>query len=252
MSLYEIKHHANIVDVAVSEHGPDVGIALVDRTTLSFYQWDLKSKITAMPYLIASTELKLGDGFPRQILFLNQFEVLVLASNTQGCWLHTYLLTPTNDWTSIVHVKDISSPPMKSIVPCLPIITQSLYLHLFSGEITAGTAILDSIQDPTGNWKAFLTVFPKQTIDVKVVDFHNESDDRKGQLSDSNHDRSIAFGLTSNGSLYANTRRLAKDCTSFLVTPAHLIFTTSQHLLKFVHMTNVEGEHSPPSHTRVS
>lgn len=50
------------------------------------------------------------------------------------------------------------------------------------------------------------------------------------------------FSLTDNGSLLVDERRLVKNCTSFLVTPAHLIFTTSQHLLKFVHMTDcLEG-----------
>ena len=41
--------------------------------------------------------------------------------------------------------------------------------------------------------------------------------------------------------MYANKRVLAKNCTSFLVTPSHLLFTTSQHLLKFVHLNRVDG-----------
>lgn len=49
----------------------------------------------------------------------------------------------------------------------------------------------------------------------------------------------IAFGLTSGGALYANDRLLTRNCTSMITTPAHLIFTTSQHLLKFVHLTSV-------------
>ncbi|KAL8995173.1 MAG: hypothetical protein Q9188_006876, partial [Gyalolechia gomerana] len=44
------------------------------------------------------------------------------------------------------------------------------------------------------------------------------------------------FNLTENGSLVANGRTLARGCTSYLVTPSHLIFTTSQHLLKFMHI----------------
>ena len=47
--------------------------------------------------------------------------------------------------------------------------------------------------------------------------------------------------MTRTGALYANRRLLAKNCTSFILTPAHIIFTTTQHLLKFVHITNVEG-----------
>ncbi|KAI4115469.1 MAG: hypothetical protein LQ345_003927 [Seirophora villosa] len=44
------------------------------------------------------------------------------------------------------------------------------------------------------------------------------------------------YKMTENGSLLANGKVLARGCTSYLVTPSHLIFTTSQHLLKFVHL----------------
>lgn len=49
-------------------------------------------------------------------------------------------------------------------------------------------------------------------------------------------DSIIAFGLSRGGHLYANSRLLAKNCTSFIVTPDHLIFTTNNHLVKYVHL----------------
>lgn len=53
----------------------------------------------------------------------------------------------------------------------------------------------------------------------------------------------VAFGLSRNGHMYANSRLLAKNCTSFITTPSHLIFTTNNHLVKFVHLSaNVEGK----------
>lgn len=52
----------------------------------------------------------------------------------------------------------------------------------------------------------------------------------------------VAFGLSRGGHIYANSRSLAKNCTSFIITPSHLIFTTSNHLVKYVHLTaDVEG-----------
>ena len=47
--------------------------------------------------------------------------------------------------------------------------------------------------------------------------------------------------MSRSGGLYANERLLTKGCTSFFVIPSHLLFTTSQHLLKFVHLTDAEG-----------
>ncbi|KAI9715988.1 MAG: hypothetical protein M1812_005622 [Candelaria pacifica] len=56
------------------------------------------------------------------------------------------------------------------------------------------------------------------------------------------NDEPIAFGLSRSGHLYANKRLLVKNCTSFLVTAAHLIITTTQHLLKLIHITSVEDD----------
>ncbi|EGO56305.1 hypothetical protein NEUTE1DRAFT_122867 [Neurospora tetrasperma FGSC 2508] len=54
-------------------------------------------------------------------------------------------------------------------------------------------------------------------------------------------DQFIAFGLSRNGHLYADSRQLVKNCTSFVVTDKHLIYTTSNHFVKFIHLTaNVE------------
>ncbi|KAI4244223.1 MAG: hypothetical protein L6R42_010516, partial [Xanthoria sp. 1 TBL-2021] len=55
------------------------------------------------------------------------------------------------------------------------------------------------------------------------------------------------FKLAENGSLLFKRRLLVTGCTSYLVTPSHLIFTTSQHLLKFVHLAiNPEELEVPP------
>ena len=43
--------------------------------------------------------------------------------------------------------------------------------------------------------------------------------------------------LSTKGTLQADDEVLARDCSSFVVTDAHIIFTTTQHLLKFVHLT---------------
>jgi elongator complex protein 1 len=52
------------------------------------------------------------------------------------------------------------------------------------------------------------------------------------------------FGLSSKGSFYAADQLIASNCTSFVATTAHLIFTTSNHLLKFVHLSEDKGLYS--------
>ena len=54
----------------------------------------------------------------------------------------------------------------------------------------------------------------------------------------------VIFSLSESGTLFANERRLVRNCTSLLITPVLLIFTTSQHLLKFVHLVDdVDSKH---------
>ncbi|KIV79454.1 hypothetical protein PV11_07016 [Exophiala sideris] len=52
--------------------------------------------------------------------------------------------------------------------------------------------------------------------------------------------------LTPDGSLFVRPERaLVRDCTSYIVTSDHLIFTTARHLLKFVHLTTISNMQVP-------
>lgn len=89
-----------------------------------------------------------------------------------------------------------------------------------------------------------LVPFSTPRIDTAICDIEIE-DAVNGVANGTNvpATKEIVFSLAENGSLFADERRLVRNCTSFLVTPAHLVFTTSQHLLKFVHLKgNTEGE----------
>ena len=89
-----------------------------------------------------------------------------------------------------------------------------------------------------------LSPFFLQRIDAVVCGFEIKHHvDRLANGTETRAKKDLIFSLAENGSLFANERRLAKNCTSFLVTPVHLVFTTSQHLLKFVHLRpDTEGK----------
>lgn len=89
-----------------------------------------------------------------------------------------------------------------------------------------------------------LSPFSIQRVDAIACDFENEpAVNSLANGTETLVKKNIVFSLAENGGLFANERRLARNCTSFLVTSAHLIFTTSQHLLKFVHLArDTEGE----------
>jgi elongator complex protein 1 len=59
-------------------------------------------------------------------------------------------------------------------------------------------------------------------------------------------EESTCVSLARSGSLKTGQRVLANNCTSFLITYDHIIFTTSKHLLKFIHVGAVEQLEVPP------
>ncbi|KAK6199389.1 RNA polymerase II Elongator subunit [Scheffersomyces amazonensis] len=51
-----------------------------------------------------------------------------------------------------------------------------------------------------------------------------------------------AFGISSNGKLFANEKQIASAVTSIKVTESHLLFTTAQAQLCFVHLKSGDGD----------
>lgn len=240
MALQKIEVKSNIVDASIFGGGADTLVAVLESSTLSIYRWDLRAKPPASPSSLATISLGTlmsGESI-RQVVLVDESKVLVLASDQSESVLHTFRL----ESYSLQYVHSIRTPFLASIVTTATGLSATPYLHhSASGEVSAEPAVLDPERPTMGNMKTALTVFPKQTSEVKIMDIHSKSIDQRLRIPVETGKETIAFGLTPNGSLFANKRRLAKDCTSFVVTPAHLIFTTTQHFLKLVHMTTVEG-----------
>ena len=61
------------------------------------------------------------------------------------------------------------------------------------------------------------------------------------------HDESAhhRVSLSRKGILQADDQVLARDCSSFVVTDAHIIFATTQHLLKFIHVSKPAAMETP-------
>lgn len=57
------------------------------------------------------------------------------------------------------------------------------------------------------------------------------------------------ISMSRRGEIYADDRLLSRGCTSFLVTDQHLIFTTSSHFLKFVHLRGEVQQLAVPADT---
>lgn len=242
MALHDLCLNENAIDVAVSVANAEEHkalIAVLHREGVSMYELDVSAKLRSPPSFKWSTKVvhpEIPKAVHQQISFSKDQTVSVLSSDSSG---------------SAVCALDVESGLIGEDV--------SFFREEIRGLVAQGSHSRTSLV--LAKDYAIEYGFPQGGIfskrghlqypllecrspRVEVVSFRNktkkpspESDELSGYI-----ENAVFFGLSSQGFLFANKRLLAKNCTSFLITPAHLIFTTSHHLLKFVHMAGIEGK----------
>ncbi|KAE8340311.1 hypothetical protein BDV24DRAFT_63860 [Aspergillus arachidicola] len=228
MAHNELTLDSNVIDVAFSKSG--TRIAVLTKDCFSVFMWSLKTRPVAAPILESSYPLSDAlDSRPRQIAFINENEVYILKSSgpNNANIERTTLETRT---TKIVYQAG-ESEQLVSLFPSLN--HEALWIsHIsqYGQPIAYSTISMPSTEK-------FVAASYTQSPSVDTY-WANAA-----QLSEDEH---LLISMTKTGALYANKTLLAKNCTSFLVTQSHVLFTTSQHLLKFVHLTRAEDMEVPP------
>lgn len=226
MALHEVSLEHNIIDVAFD--APSSAFAVLHHRGIAMFGWDIINADHIPPKLVGQylySQEALGNGHPTQICYHGKQTVVTMqpSHDTKPSQLRSYHF-PGELGTIEEQGSDIEAPPAT--------LTISSYVN-------------------DGNASSFA-----QTASGIVKELGSSNHDNALELNCSTFlpwveliqhgDSAIAFGVSETGQLYANSRLLVKNCTSFIVTPAHLIFTTTTHLLKFVHLNNVDGLEIPP------
>ncbi|KAL5324383.1 hypothetical protein ACEPPN_008928 [Leptodophora sp. 'Broadleaf-Isolate-01'] len=221
MALHEIEVPSNAIDVAFNVDGSL--IAVLHQKGVSIFEWKSVTASSPPPTLTGRVTFKKSEFFTptyQQISFAGTNEVLVLQRDETGANVNRYGF---NDDTGRMDVME-STPTPTSAIFTLSSFSKDGVSHPFvqgrKGDIKSFTLGVNSLSHCS---------FPVYLPWVEISGGEDE----------------IAFGMSSHGHLYANSRLLVKNCTSFLVTSAHLIFTTTTHLLKFVHITQVDDLEVP-------
>jgi len=220
MALYEITVSHNISDVAFSSDTSS--IAILHQGGIAIYNWEINSTSSSPPTLSGRVTFKntLEGATPQQICFNEEGDILTLdqmEASTPSLQRYGFSKEIGRVEENIVEAVAFSSPLMISSFG------QDGFTYPY---VQGASGSLLSLSLPLLGQPLVTTSFPMFLPWVEIFTF---ADDK------------IAFGMSKNGHLYANSRLLVKNCTSFLVTPLHLIFTTTNHLLKFVHIAKVEG-----------
>jgi len=223
MALHEISVHSNVLDVAFNADASE--IAVLHQQGISIFEWKNLSASSPAPELTGRytfEKIESSEGNFLQISFSENSDVLVLNRHGPDSAIIRYGF---EEDTGRLERKIDTKGPASSIATLSSFVENGV-IHSFVQDKSGG---LHSLL--FGDHSLSHCNLPMQLPWIQIIS--------KGEWQ-------IAFGMSSNGYLYANSRLLAKNCTSFLVTPAHLIFTTTMHLIKFVHLTDVNGMYLCP------
>lgn len=250
MALHEITLGYNAVDVAVSgcirhEGSDTVMIAVLHRGGHALYTWTLGSEAQNVPWLCEGQELSKEDIFSGmmnlQIICSREGSVVCLSndSNMPAIWsLEHNRFGPSYVPERCKRIEGIVSPGSRSGPPIYLIAEQNETAGIEERALNSSTKS-DGVDIP---------LFRSSHSVVEATSWQNEAHVPTNDLSNGVKIAAatkVVFSLSESGTLSANDRRLVRSCTSFLVTPVLLIFTTSQHLLKFVHLVDdVDGMHT--------
>ncbi|KAK0107092.1 hypothetical protein ONS95_003799 [Cadophora gregata] len=221
MALHEIVVPSNTIDVAFNVDASL--IAVLHQKGISIFEWKSVTSSAPPPALTGRVTFEKAEFFTptyQQISFAGTNEVLVLQKDETGPSINRYGF---NDETGRMEMLD-SNANLTSAIFTLSSFSKDGLAHPF---VQGRKGDLQSLA--FGNHSLSCCSFPTYLPWVEI--WAGEDD--------------IAFGMSPHGHLYANSRLLVKNCTSFLVTSAHLIFTTTTHLLKFVHVTQVDDLEVP-------
>jgi len=241
MALHELTLEGNIIDVAVTidfEGIKSIMIAVLHHAGCSLFDWPLVSMREKPPTLKWAMSPRPNGKLPGSMYL----QVALTGKMT----IERRILVLSNDVeASMLWAVGTDGVPLGEVLS---------YGTAIEGMVTNANCSLSQtylVIDGNANlgWedlKKDIAEFKERSnIELAIAGFTIASIDAiycGGASRENSHGlplvKGTIFSLSENGSLFANETRLVRNCTSFLVTPAHLIFTTSQHLLKFVHMMN--------------
>ncbi|KAF2184333.1 elongator complex protein 1 [Zopfia rhizophila CBS 207.26] len=221
MCLHQLSLENKAVDVAISKSG--TRLAVLSHQGIEFYALDMTRRPIPAPELLWRDDALQGHC-PRHIAFSGDDEVFVLADHwdEEDCslWTSREKQLSRRGWI-------VGNGKVSSLFAGLDF--KNMYVQFQDGSLRL--LQMDEISSDAQIHTILVNKFPSFAPESRVM---------------SQDGKTLSFGLVKSGILYANERVLVRNCTSFVVTPAHLVVTTTQHHLKFVHLTSSEELEVPP------
>ncbi|THW99856.1 IkappaB kinase complex, IKAP component [Aureobasidium pullulans] len=213
MSFAELDLGANAIDVAVNQSA--TMIAVLHQQGVFLYELNYSVRPFQHPKLLR--EGPMAEQIPRQIAFSGEDDISVLCSQ------------PNSQTDCIVELKASDDAAF-----------DSNELTLGAGSLFSAMDLSNACFEDSHGGVYEVTAAASTSLLAKLPVHCPWTEVWKDD------ETIIVFGLSAGGTLFGYRKSSEDDkaqeclqirnCTSFLTTPAHLIFTTTQHLLKFVHL----------------
>lgn len=216
MSMFDLELPSSIVDVAFN--GLNTLMAVLHRHGVDVYQWQTKGERSVRSTLLTSIKFPDSSKTASQVCFTSDESICVLTLEAWGTL--DFYNTQSGEVISTVEISSTDTPtPVSSISSPSGLSDNHAHAQSRSGNIY--TISVAEALNPIG--RALSPPLP--WCEYTSID-----------------DETVAVGMSRNGHLYANSRLLAKNCTSFLMTPDHIVFTTANHFVKFIHLLSPDGK----------
>ncbi|KAK0328385.1 putative elongator complex protein 1 [Friedmanniomyces endolithicus] len=231
-----------------------LAVALADRVqlwTVSNYHWYLKQEV----YLNDARELKHHADLiwhPERPLREASFNDSELRLLDYAFVVSRGSVVPPNDHglVAVIDGKQLKITPLRTANVPPPLAFDEIELPETANEVAfdrtgTGITVVHANQDVT-RWEFDYSTKPIKRASLQE---HNPHDKQSSPGTLAQRVDTLPIGdelsLSSTGVLGSRNQRIP-GVTSYIMTPTHLIFTTSNHLLKFVHLEESCALQVPP------
>ncbi|RMD39752.1 hypothetical protein DV735_g5366, partial [Chaetothyriales sp. CBS 134920] len=225
MSFCDVEVDSAIVDCAVNSTGDQ--LAVLTASAIHLWNWPIQGSNTkrsryTTPVRRHSKALPAHHRYS-QVLFQGSDHLFVLAYGDSGSKLYSVTSADASDASELVeHDNDSIKHNIFADTG-----SESVWVaDSISARMVGDSAFTqpDILQPSRGPFMPDSAIFRIADADEAVPNGYHKHEYHR-------------ISLSPQGVLEGDDRVLARDCSSFLLTDAHLIFTTTHHLLKFVHLT---------------
>ncbi|CAG99268.1 Elongator subunit IKI3 [Kluyveromyces lactis] len=217
----------NVLDAACSVSNEVYAAITKDELVIASVPSLKAMKNGKHPWIVSTfNKSSFGTAFDtlRQLAFINDNTVAILLD------------TDNLSRIALIDITDNTNPSLITIIETFDkvVLLRSQFDYNFVVFETRDGKITQLSAD---GQLSTITRFPQLVYDfrVKRVESATAANDWGDEQS-----KTVAFGLTNTGKLFANEVQLTSAVTSIEITDSFLLFTTAQHNLQFIHLNTTD------------